>query len=84
MQSEIKTTGQMRTMLAKAALSVLDGTLDIERASALHKLSKNITDSLYSETKISMFQHSIEQQVHTIGDLPLGETEKPGEQDAKT
>lgn len=78
MQSEIKTTGQMRTMLARAALNVLDGTLEIERASALHKLSKNITDSLYSETKIAMFQHTIDQPVHNMGDLPIGGTEDEG------
>lgn len=76
MSSEIRTTGQMRTMLAKAALRVLDGTLEIERASALHKLSKNITDSLYSETKIAMFQHSIDKTVHDMGDLPIGEPQR--------
>ena len=76
MQSEIKTTGQMRTMLAKAALNVLNGTLEIERASALHKLSKNTTDSLYSETKIAMFQNTIGNDIHTMGDLPIGGTEE--------
>ncbi len=56
---EIKTTGQLRAMLANAAKGVLNGDLDIDRATALHKLAKNISDSLYSETKIAMFSHEI-------------------------
>lgn len=61
-------------MLVNAALGVLNGDLDIDRATALHKLSKNITESLYSETKIAMFQHEVGRDVHTMGNLPLGDT----------
>ena len=76
MKSEIKTTGQLRTMLATAAKGVLNGDLDIERANALHKIAKNISDSLYSETKISMFRHEVGQTIEKFGELPLGD---PGE-----
>jgi hypothetical protein len=72
---DIKTTGQLRTMLANAAKGVLNGDLDIERASALHKLAKNITESLYSETKIAMFNNEVGNDVHKMGDLPIGEQE---------
>lgn len=72
-KSELRTTGQLRTMLAHAAKGVMQGTLDIDRAQALHKLAKNITDSLYSETKIAMFQNEIGQTVAKLGDMPLGE-----------
>jgi hypothetical protein len=34
---ELKTTGQLRIMLANAAKGVLNGDLDINRAMALHK-----------------------------------------------
>ena len=34
-------------MLVNAALGVLNGDMDLDRAVALHKLSKNITESLY-------------------------------------
>jgi hypothetical protein len=69
---ELKTTGQLRTMLANAAKGVLNGDLDIDRAMALHKLAKNISESLYSETKIAMFSHEIGMTAPAMGDLPLG------------
>lgn len=69
---ELKTTGQLRAMLANAAKGVLNGDLDIERATALHKLAKNINESLYSETKIAMFSHEISNDIPKMGDLPLG------------
>ena len=73
---EIKTTGQLRTMLANAAKGVLNGDLAIDRAVALHKLAKNITESLYSETKIAMFAHDIGKVGAEMGDLLIGEPDK--------
>lgn len=70
--NEIKTTGQLRAMLAKAAKDVINGDLDIERATALHKLAKNISESLYSETKSAMFNHEIGSDVPKMGDMPIG------------
>ena len=72
-KSELKTTGQLRTMLAHAAKGVMQGTLDIDRATALHKLAKNISDSLYSETKIAMFRHEVGQTIEKFGELPIGD-----------
>lgn len=74
MKDEIKTTGQLRAMLANAAKGVLNGDLDIERANALHKIAKNISDSLYSETKIAMFRHEVGQSMEKFGDLPIGDS----------
>lgn len=74
-KNEIKTTGQLRAMLANAAKGVLNGDLDIERASALHKLAKNISDSLYSETKIAMFRNEVGQAIEKFGNLPIGGNE---------
>lgn len=72
---ELKTTGQLRTMLANAAKDVLNGDLDIDRAMALHRLAKNISESLYSETKIAMFHHDAAKPEYAMGELPLGETD---------
>jgi hypothetical protein len=69
---EIKTTGQLREMLASAAKNVLDGSLDIEKAMTLHKLAKNISESLYSETKIAMFSHEVGKDIPEMGNLLLG------------
>lgn len=70
---ELKTTGQLRTMLANAAKGVLNGDLDVERATALHKLAKNISESLYSETKIAMFAHEVGRDIPQMGELQLGD-----------
>lgn len=75
MSNEIKTTGQLRTMLANAAKGVLNGDLDVDKAIALHKIAKNISDSLYSETKIAMFSHDIGKDIPKMGDLKLGGSE---------
>ncbi len=72
-QNELRTTGQLRTMLANAAKGVLNGDLDIEKAMALHKLAKNISESLYSETKIAMFAHEVGKEVPRMGELNLGD-----------
>lgn len=71
--SEIQTTGHLRTMLANAVKAVAQGTMEISKAEAMHKLAKNITESLYSETKIAMFSHQIEKPVEPLGALPLGD-----------
>lgn len=73
MKSDVKTTGQLRTMLANAAKGVLNGDLDIDRAVALHKLAKNISESLYSETKIAMFKNEIGDQIEALGELKIGD-----------
>ncbi|HEY6018689.1 MAG TPA: hypothetical protein VIY48_02010 [Candidatus Paceibacterota bacterium] len=75
MKNEIKTTGDLRVLLANAAKAVMQGSMDIDRAVALHKLAKNISDSLYSETKIAMFRHEVEQPMEKFGDLKIGGSE---------
>lgn len=73
MSKELRTTGQLRTLLANSAKAVAQGQMDIGRAEALHKLAKNITESLYSETKIQMFRHEVEQPTVAFGELQLGD-----------
>lgn len=70
--NNVQTTGQLRMLLASAAQDVLNGKLDIAQANTLHKLAKNISESLYSETKIAIFSHDVGAAVHQMGDLPLG------------
>jgi len=74
-KTEMKTTGQLRTMLANAAKGVLNGDLDIDRALAVHKLAKNIIESLYSETKTAMLLKDAAKPVHEMGQLPIGDPE---------
>ena len=70
-----KTTGQLRTLLANATKWVLNKDLDIDRAMALHKLAKNISESLYSETKIAMFRKEVGDDIGKFGSLDLGDSE---------
>lgn len=73
MNSGIKTTGQLRTMLATALKGVMNGDLEIHKAEAIHKLAKNISESLYSETKIAMFRNEVGQTIEKFGELSLGD-----------
>jgi hypothetical protein len=70
-------------MLANAAKAVMQGQLDIDRASALHKLAKNISDSLYSETKIAMFRRESDQTVEKFGEMLIGDPSDVQTEDAE-
>lgn len=72
--SNIRTTGDLREVLADSIKMVMNGSMDIDKANAMHKLSKNISDSLYSETKIRMFAHEVGESTASMGDMPLGGT----------
>jgi hypothetical protein len=72
-KNELKTTGQLRMLLANAAKGVLNGDLEIQKAEAIHKLTKNISESLYSETKIAMFRNEVGQTIDKFGELALGD-----------
>lgn len=70
-KKQIKTTGDLREVLAETINAVKDGSMAIEQANSMHKLAKNISDSLYSETKIRMFSTEIGETVHKMGSMPL-------------
>ena len=72
----VRTTGQLREVLAQAVTNVMNGEMEIDRATALHKLAKNISESLYSETKIAMFRNEVGQPSEQFGALPLGDPGK--------
>ncbi len=80
-KKDIRTTGQLREILADAIKDVIEGNIETDDANAIHKLSKNITDSLYSETKMRMFEKDIGKEAPKMGDMPLGGSE---ESDAET
>lgn len=68
---KVTTTGELREMLAKATTDVLSGELDISKALAVHKLAKEISQSLYEETKIAVMSNNIGNKVYSAGELPL-------------
>ena len=70
---DLKSTGQLRSTLANAAKAVIDGTLDLDKAAMLHKLSRNISDSLYSEAKIAMYRRDAGMKPELFGKLQIGD-----------
>lgn len=72
-KGKISTTGELRTFLANAILGVNNGDLQLDKANVIHKLAKNISESLYSETKIAMFRQEVGQTIDKFGSLPLGD-----------
>ena len=72
MRTEIKTTGDLRRQLAKAAMAVINGEMSIDTANVLHKISRNITDSLYSEAKIENLQKNLGREVAKFGEMEIG------------
>jgi hypothetical protein len=72
---EIKTTGDLRQVLADTIVSVINGDIEIDDANAMQKLAKNITDSLYSETKIRMFANDIGETNKKMGDMNIGNSD---------
>ena len=74
MSEKIRTTGKLREILADTISGVISGEVEIDQASAVHKLAKNVSDSLYSETKIRMFEKEIGGTTEKMGDMCLGES----------
>jgi hypothetical protein len=69
---KIKTTGNLRELLADTISEVKTGKCSVEKANTVHKLAKNISDSLYSETKIRMFEQEVGDTATVMGEMPLG------------
>jgi hypothetical protein len=72
-ENKLKTTGQLRTMLANAAQDVLANKLELDKANTVFKLAKSISDSLYSEAKIKLLNHQIGQEITNTGELYIGD-----------
>lgn len=73
-KKKILTTGALREVMAQAILEVRSGALGLEEASAMLKLGRNVTDSLFSETKIAIMRREIGDPTIAFGSLPIGET----------
>lgn len=70
---DIKTTGQLRSVLARTIRDLINGDTTPVDATGVYKLAKTITDSLYSETKIAMFNRELERPLEQFGELEIGD-----------
>lgn len=72
-ERELDSTGRVRVMLANSLKGVLNGDMAVDKALAVHKLAKNITDSLYSEAKIAILHKELGITIDKFGQLNLGD-----------
>ena len=69
--SDIKTTGDLRSFLAKTLKDVADGTIEITKAAAITKLAGQINESFYTETKVAIVRQKSNEIVASLGKLPI-------------
>ena len=73
---KIKNTGDLRKVVAETLTKLSMGKITHEDASGIHRLARTITDSLYSETKVSALQRELGEPTHLFGKLPIYTEEK--------
>jgi len=71
----IKTTGQLRTFLAKAMIDVRSGALDLERATRLVKLASQINENFYAEVNVAKLCFNANKPPAPLGETLLGGVE---------
>ena len=69
----IRTTGSLRTFVAKSMEELKAGTLDIEKATLVVKMSGRITESLYAEAKVQKLMIETGREPETLGSQLIGE-----------
>lgn len=67
----IKTTGDLRNMLADTLVKVEARTMPIDEARMIHKLAHAINDSFFGEAKLQQIQHDLSLSVSSLGETPL-------------
>lgn len=73
----IKTTGQLRTFLAKSLDDVRTGKIDLDAANRITKLAAQINESFYSEIKVAKIRADAGEQLVKLGCLPIGDGSEP-------
>ena len=69
---KIATTGELREYLCEVLGKTEGGTIGVDVARNLVKLSAQINESLYAEIKIARVQAELTKETAPFGDLPLG------------
>ena len=59
-------------MLAATIMQVTAGDITLEKANTLHKLAKDVSDSLYTEAKTRLFLNEADEGLRSMGTLRLG------------
>ena len=69
--SRMKTTGDLRQVLANAIMDVKSGNMDSDTARNITKMAAQITESFYSEVKVAQTMKELGRVVKDFGDLPM-------------
>lgn len=72
----LRTTGEIRQFLCDTIIAVKDGDMNLDIARTVSKLAAQVTESLYSETKIMQFQQEANLQVGALGELNISVDKK--------
>lgn len=80
MTKRTNTSGELRDFLSSSIRMVANGTMAIDKAREITKLSKQITDSVYAECRLAKVNIELGRSVAEFGKVDLGATEEePGE-----
>ncbi len=71
MNKRIRTTGEIRQFLCDAIVAVKDGDMNLDVARTVGKLAAQVTESIYSETKVLQFQKEAGAVVGELGALKV-------------
>lgn len=70
--SVLKTTGDLRKMLANLATGIVAGDIKVQEAAVAIKACKEINSSLYSEIKATQMLNELGKQTAALGNMPIG------------
>jgi hypothetical protein len=74
--AKIESTGQLREFLCSSINSVANGTLDLNKAKEIVKLSAKVNESFFAEVKVARLQHDLGKEAAELGCLLVAERPK--------
>ena len=72
-ERKIRTTGELREVLAEVIIDVREGRIKTDDARMIHKLAHAMNDSIFGETKKMQVQIELKHDVSSFGLSPIGE-----------
>ena len=69
--AKIETAGQLREFLCQSINQVANGTLDLNKAKEIVKLSAKVNESFFAEVKVARLQIDLGKEASELGSLPI-------------
>ena len=71
MKNSISTAGNLRAFLCDAMVDVLEGRLEVDKASVIQKLAAQVNENMYAEAKVAKMRADAGEPLPALGELPL-------------